>query len=119
MSFFDRQQGMQQGSWDTARSYGAAINQWEAHAKRLEEKLRAANQNADEQAEQRLFAQAQLEGKTALARALKDELVHACPTSALLREDGTQTNIQRAAMAQFLKQHGYDYDPQTQMVRKV
>lgn len=118
MSFFDRQQGMQQGSWDTARSYGAAINQWEAHAKRLEEKLRAATQNAEEQEKQRLFALATVEGRTALAQVFKDELARVCPTSPLLRKDVRQ-DIHGAAMAQFLKQHGYDYDPQTEMVKKA
>lgn len=119
MSFLDRQQGTLDGSAATARNYGAAIDQWEAHAERLKGRLQNATEKADELAEQRLFAQAQLEGQTAVMLALKAELERVCPNSPLLREDGRRTNILRAAMAQFLKPHGYDYDPKTQAVRKV
>lgn len=119
MSFLDRQQGMLDGSSATARNYGAAIDQWEEHSNRLEGKLRAATQNAEELAKQRLFAQAQLEGQTAVMLVLKAELERVCPNSPLLHEDGRRTNIARAAMAQFLEQHGYNYDPKTQAVRKV
>lgn len=119
MSILDRQQGELDGSWATARRYDAAINEWEAHANRLQGRLQAATNQAEELAKQRLFAQAQIAGQTALVQALQHELARVCPTSPLLREDGTGTNILRSAMAQFLKPHGYNYDPQTQQVRKV
>ncbi len=119
MSFLDRQQGVMDGAASTARRYGAAIDQWEAHAERLQGRLQAATNQADELAKQRIFALAQVEGQTALVRALKHELARACPNSPLLREDGTRRNIQRAAMAEFLKKHGYSYDPNTTEVQKI
>lgn len=116
MNFWDRQIGALDGAAATARSYEAAIDQWEEHSNRLEAKLRAATQNAEEQ---RIFAQAQLEGQTALVQALKQELARAQPDSPLVREEIARKEIQRTAMASFLGKNGYDYDTKTQMVRKV
>lgn len=119
MSLYDRQQGALDGAAASARNYGHAIDQWEAHSNRLEAKLRVAAKNAEELAKQRIFAQAQLEGQTALMQALKQELARACPNSPLVREETTRKEIQREAMASFFKKNGYDYDIKTQMVKKI
>jgi predicted nucleic acid-binding Zn-ribbon protein len=119
MSFWDRQIGAMDGSAATARKYEGAIDQWEAHSNRLEAKLRAAMQNAEELAKQKLFAQARIEGQTALVQALKQELERARPDSPLVREELARKEIQRTAIASFLKENGYDYDIKTQMVKKI
>jgi hypothetical protein len=69
-------------------------------------------------AEQRLLVQAQLEGQLAFIRALKHELARVCPNSPLLRNDGTERNIKKAAMAEYLNKNGYHYDTSTEMVKK-
>lgn len=119
MSLYDRQQGTLDGAAAAARNYGHAIDQWEEHSNRLEDRLRLSMQNAEELAKQRIFAQAQLEGQTALVQALKQELARACPNSPLVREEIARKEIQRTAMASFLKNNGYDYDIKTQMVKKI
>lgn len=120
MSLYDRQQGtfdgVAIGAGATARRYGAAIEEWEAHAESLKNRLNQAQSKAEELAEQRLFAQAQAEGQDALIKALKDALTQVCPNHPLLRDDGRRANIQKNAMAAFLAQHGYHYDTQRNKV---
>lgn len=118
MSLLDYQQGAAAGAAGVRRA-NAAIDQWEAHSNRLEAKLRAATQAAEELAKQRLFAQAQLEGRTALMEALKNELARLCPNSPLLQDESARKNINGQAMARFLRLHDYDYDIATEMVKKV
>jgi hypothetical protein len=119
MSQLDRQTGMMDGGANVARRYGAAINEWEAHSNNLQSKLRAATEQADNMAKQRLFAQAQLEGRTAVMQAMKNELARVCPNSPLLREDSTRKNIAGEAMAKFLLPHGYHYDKDSESVIKI
>lgn len=119
MNFWDRQIGAMDGAAATARNYERAIDQWENHSNQLEAKLRAATQNAEELAKQRLYAQAQLEGRTALMEALKNELARLCPNSPLLQDERARKNITGQAMAKFLRPHGYDYDITTEMVKKA
>lgn len=114
MSLYDRQQGtfdgVAIGAGATARRYGAAIDEWEAHASHLQGKLQHAISEAEDLAKQRLFSQAQVEGQSALIKALKDALAQVKPDHPLLREDGRRANIQKNAMAEFLAKHGYHYD---------
>ena len=119
MNFFDRQIGALDGAAAASRRYEGAIDQWEEHSNRLEAKLRAATQNAEELAKQKLFAQAQVEGRTALLEALKNELARVCPNSPLLQNENARKNITGQAMANFLRPHGYNYDIATEMVKKV
>lgn len=118
MSFLDRQQGMLAGSAATARNYGAAIDQWEEHSNRLEGKLRAATQNAEELAKQRLFADAQVEGLRAVIAAMENEIQRSKPNSSLLQQT-TRKNISGEAMAKILQVHGYHYDKKTELVTKI
>lgn len=118
MSFLDRQQGMLDGSAATARNYGVAIDQWEEHSNRLEGKLRAATQNAEELAEQRLFADAKIEGMRAVIAAMETEIQRSKPNSSLLQRS-TRNNIAAQRMAEFLIPHGYQYDRENYKVSKV
>lgn len=118
MSLLDYQQGAAAGAAGVRRA-NEAIDQWEAHSNSLKAKLCAATQTAEELGKQKLFAQAQLEGKTALLEALKNELARLCPNSPLLRDESARKNINGQAMAKFLRPHGYDYDIATEMVKKV
>jgi predicted nucleic acid-binding Zn-ribbon protein len=118
MNFWDRQIGAMDGAAATARNYERAIDQWENHSNQLEAKLRAATQNAEELAKQRLYAQAQLEGQKALVQELQRELGRVGSNSALAQEENAK-KIRLSAMATFLKKHGYDYDTKTEMVRKI
>lgn len=123
MSGYDRQQGtldgVALGANATARRYGAAIDEWEAHANRLQGKLRAASDEAETLAKQRLFAQAQIAGLNALVQALKDELARANPASPLLRDEDARKNISGKAMAKLLHENGYHYDKNTSRVTKI
>lgn len=123
MGYDDRQQGMFDGvaigAGATARRYGAAIDEWEAHANHLQGKLQHATSEAEDLAKQRLFAQAQIAGLNALLQAFKDELARANPNSPLLRDDGTRKNISGDAMAKLLQANGYHYDKKTERVTKV
>lgn len=118
MNLLDRQIGALDGAAATARNYEHAIDQWEEHSNRLEAKLRAATQNAEELAKQKLFAQAQLEGQKALVQELQRELGRVGSNSALAQEENAK-KIRLSAMSTFLKKHGYDYDTKTEMVRKI
>lgn len=123
MSLYDRQQGtfdgVAIGAGATARRYGAAINEWEAHANHLQGKLQHATSEAEDLAKQRLFAQAQIAGLNALLQAFKDELARVSPASPLLKDDGTRKNISGTAMAKVLQAHGYHYDKKTERVTKI
>ena len=119
MSYLDNQQGFFDGAAATARRYNAAIDGWEAQANDLQRRLKQASAHAEELAKKRLFTEAQLEGQTALMRTLKDALAILSPNHPLLEDDSRQVNIQRAAMAKFLAEHGYHFDPKTREVRKL
>lgn len=119
MSYLDNQQGYFDGAAVTARRYNSAIDGWEAHANDLQHRLNQASANAEELAKKRLFTEAQLEGQTALMRTLKEALALVAPDHPLLQDDSRQVNIQRAAMAKFLGDHGYHFDPVTRQVRKL
>jgi chromosome segregation ATPase len=118
MSFLDRQQGMLDGSAATARNYGSAIDQWEAHAERLKGRLKDATEKADELAEQRLFADAKIEGLRAVIAAMETEIQRSKPNSSLLQQS-TRNNIAAQRMAEFLVPHGYQYDRENYKVSKV
>lgn len=118
MSFLDRQQGMLDGASATARNYGAAIDQWEEHAERLKGRLQDATEKADELAEQRLFANAQVEGLRAVIAAMENEIQRLKPNSSLLQQS-TRKNIAAQRMAEFLVPHGYQYDLKNYKVSKV
>ncbi|MHB8165267.1 MAG: hypothetical protein ACYDDT_00590 [Sulfuricella sp.] len=118
MSFLDRQQGELDGSWATARRYGAAIDEWEAHANRLQGRLQAATNQAEELEKKRLFEEANVEGLRAVISAMETEIRRSNPNSSLLQKT-TKTNIVTQRMAEFLAPQGYHYDRQTYQVSKV
>lgn len=119
MSYLDNQQGYFNGAADTARRYNATINEWEAHANDLQRRLNQASSNAEELAKRKLFTQAKLEAQTALMETLKNALALIAPDHPLLQDPSRRKNIQADVMVKFLAQHGYSYDPQTDIVQKI
>ena len=119
MSYLDNQQGYYDGAAVTARRYDATIAQWKEHAADLQRQLQAAEDRAAELAKKKLFSEAHYEGQTALMQTLKSALAVIAPDHPLLKDQGRRKNIQQQAMVNFLAQHGYQYDPKTDTVRKL
>lgn len=119
MSYLDNQQGYLNGAAATARRYNSTIAEWQEHANDLQRRLQAAEARAEELAKKKLFSEAHYEGQTALMQTLKSALALVAPDHPLLHDKGRRKNIQAQAMVEFLAQHGYQYDPKTDTVRKL
>lgn len=102
MSFLERQQGQLDGSAATARSYGAAIAQWEQFADGLQAQLAKAESSRIG------FAQ--------LLRAVSAELQRVDPTNPLLDKD-KQLAILQDHIAKKAAELGYSYDPVTDAIQ--
>ncbi|MCK4154199.1 hypothetical protein [Ralstonia pseudosolanacearum] len=83
----------------------AAVSEWAAYCKQLEERLARAEEKA-------IFLDAQLDGEAALRRQLDTELRRFAPAHALL-DKGRQQEVKANAVGEALRQRGYEYDTKT------
>ncbi|MGA4079916.1 hypothetical protein ACI2VA_08650 [Ralstonia nicotianae] len=83
----------------------AAISEWAAYCKQLEERLARAEEKA-------IFLDAQMDGEAALRRQLDAELRRIAPGHPLL-DKRRQQDVKVNAISEALRQRGYDYDTET------
>lgn len=83
----------------------AAISEWAAYCKQLEERLARAEEKI-------IFLDAQIDGEAALRRQLDAELRRVAPTHPLL-ERRLQQDVKANAIGEALRQRGYEYDVET------
>ncbi|MCT7328004.1 hypothetical protein [Ralstonia mojiangensis] len=83
----------------------AAIGEWAAYSKQLEERLARAEEKA-------IFLDAQIDGEAALRRQLDAELCRIAPGHPLL-DERRQQSIKANAIRETLHKRGYDYDTET------